>query len=169
MSKVSKVLAAASSVSIALGGMALAASATPSSAATRPTASGGCSPTTVPRISSVSAVAATEQTQTITIKGSCFGSGNTFSASDNEWFQIIDKTGAWSACHTSSYPENDTVTCTVTKWTNSKIVFTGFSGYYGLYNYTLQPSDHLVFLVWNLNSTDTAQRKIVGKKSIKVS
>jgi hypothetical protein len=169
MSKVLKVAAAAATLSIALGGASLAASAVPAGAARTPATSGGCSPTTVPKITSISAVAAIEQTQTITVKGTCFGSGNTFTTSDNEWLQIIDKTGSWSACHVSSYPENDTVTCTVTKWTNSKIVFTGFSGLYGSLNYTLQSGDHLLFCVWNLSASDTAQRNNAGKKSVSVS
>jgi hypothetical protein len=169
MSKVLKAVVAASSLSVALGGASLAASAAPSSAATTPKTATSCSPTTVPKISSVSAVAAEQQTQTITIKGSCFGSGNTFTGSDNEWFQIIDKTGSWSGCHVSSYPENDTVTCTVTKWTNSKIVFTGFSGLYGSNGYILQPGDRLVFCVWNLNASDTAKRNNAAKQSLKVS
>jgi hypothetical protein len=169
MSKVLNAVVAAASLSIALGGASLASAAGTAGAATKPATSGGCTPTTVPKISSISAVAAIEQTQTITIKGSCFGSGNTFTTSDNEWLQIIDKPGSWSACHVSSYPENDTVTCTVTKWTNSKIVFTGFSGDYGNFNYTLQSGDHLLFCVWNLSASDTAKRNNAGKKSITVS
>ena len=75
-----KVLVATSSVSIALGGASLAVSAASADEPTSPAAGVSCSPTTVPRISSVSAVAAIEQTQTITITGTCFGSGNTFTA-----------------------------------------------------------------------------------------
>lgn len=169
MSRVLKAVVAASSLFIALDGASLAASAVPAGAARTPATGGSCSPTTVPTISSVSAVAAEEQTQKITITGTCFGSGNTFTASDNLWFQIIDKTGAWSGCHTSSYPENDTVTCTVTKWTNSKIVFSGYTGDYGSEDYTLQTGDHLVFCVWNLDTTNTATRSNAGKKSVRVS
>ena len=168
MSKMLKVLVATSSLSIALSGASLAASAASATAPTKSAASGSCTPTTVPTISSISAVAAIEQTQTITITGKCFGSGNTFAGSDNEWFQIIDKTGAWSACHVSSYPENDTVTCTVKKWTNTKIVFTEFDGLYGSYNYTLQTRDRLQFCVWNLSASDTSTRDNAGKLSVRV-
>ena len=168
MSRVLKVLAATSSLSLALGGASLAASAASAAPSTTPAAGGSCTPTTVPKISSISAVAPIEQTQTITITGTCFGSGNTFTATDNEWFQIIDKTGAWSACHVSSYPENDTVTCTVKKWTNSKIVFTEFDGDYGNFNYTLQTHDRLQFCVWNLSATDTSTRDNAGKLSVRV-
>jgi hypothetical protein len=168
MFKFLKVLVATSSVSIAVGGASLAASDASAAAPTSPAAGGSCTPTTVPQIYSVSAVAAIEQTQTITITGKCFGSGNTFTATDNEWFQIIDKTGAWSACHISSYPENDTVTCTVRKWTNSKIVFTEFNGYYGQYNYTLQTHDRLQFCVWNLDASDTSTRSNAATLSVRV-
>lgn len=168
MLKFLRVLVATSGALLALGGASLAVSTVSAAAPTSQAAGGSCSPTTVPKISSVSAVPAIEQTQTITITGTCFGSGNTFTATDNEWFQIIDKTGAWSACHVSSYPENDTVTCTVKKWTNSKIVFTQFNGYYGSYNYTLQTGDRLQFCVWNLNASDTSTRSNAGTRSVRV-
>jgi len=114
-----------------------------------------CRSATIPTITSVSQVVAA-QTQTITLAGTCFGAGNTFTASTNYWFQIKDKTaeGNWNGCHTSAVT-TDLVRCTVTQWTNTQIVFTGFSGPYGghvhkLY-WELNPGDRVKFSVWNLS------------------
>ena len=126
-----------------------------------------CTPTTKPKITSVSKVLA-QQTQTVTIKGTCLGAGTAFTAADSEWFQVIDKstTPGWSGCHVSSLPEDDSVTCSVSKWTNTKVVFKGFTGPYGTNNWTVNPGDKIEFLVYNLNSDGTSY-STAGKKTVK--
>ncbi len=107
-----------------------------------------CTPTTVPRITSVSRVLA-KKTQTITITGTCFGRGNTFTGSDNQWFQLTDETRNWNGCHIAAN-NYDSVTCTVTEWTNHQIVFSGYTGEYGSV-YKLRPGNRVRVSVWNLN------------------
>jgi hypothetical protein len=166
VSRVLKFAMAASTLSIVSGGALLVTSPLPTGALPSPEGS-GCTRTTVPTITSVSPVVA-EQTQTITITGTCFGSGNTSTSSDTRFFQITDKTASpiWNACHTVHH---DLVTCTVTEWTKTEIVFSGFTGSYGANNWSLQPGDKLKFGVWNLHDTNVQTFKNAGTKTVIVS
>ncbi len=158
---------AASSVSIVFSGVLLASSPLTTGAFASPAGGAGCTKTTVPTITSVSPVVA-EKTQTITITGTCFGAGNTFTSSDTRYFQITDETASpiWNACHTVAH---DLVTCTVTKWTNKEIVFAGFTGSYGRENWKLQPGDTLEFGVWNLHDKNVKTFENAGTATVIVS
>jgi hypothetical protein len=107
----------------------------------------------------VSTVAAV-QTQSVTITGRCFGTGNAFSNEDNAYFAIIDNTypartypaGAtsWDACsNIIAFVGTDAVTCDVSSWTNTSITFSGFEGNYGENNWIVHSGDSLVVSVWN--------------------
>jgi hypothetical protein len=68
--------------------------------ASSPPPSPASSPTScMPQIATVGAVEAAG-TQTVYITGSCFGTGNTSSAADTQYFEITDVTKGWSACWT---------------------------------------------------------------------
>jgi hypothetical protein len=102
-----------------------------------------------PTIKSVSLITA-EQYQTITIKGSGFGTHAPYTG-DSDFISFFDlKTGepGWQAGY-SGY--NDTITLIVNSWTNSKIVLGGFSGAWGEagYDYTLGVGDSVEVQVWN--------------------
>ena len=53
-----------------------------------------------PRIATVGAFEAAG-TQTVYVTGSCFGTGNTSSAADTQYFEITDRTKGWSGCWTN--------------------------------------------------------------------
>jgi hypothetical protein len=92
-----------------------------------------------------------EQTQTITIKGTCFGTGNTGTQFDSDFLMIFDTstTPTWGACSTG-----DSVTCTITTWTNKKIVFAGYGSAYGpAHNWVLVAGDKLQITVKNAQTS----------------
>jgi hypothetical protein len=99
-----------------------------------------------PKITSVSRIKP-EQYQKIVISGSGFGTMNPYNG-DSAYIRIRDKTGKWDAGHKSS-SETDSVWLDVTKWSNSKIVITGFTGDYGEEDWVLNKGDHLAVYVWN--------------------
>jgi hypothetical protein len=108
------------------------------------------SPTScTPRIGTVGAFEAAG-TQTVYITGSCFGTGNTSSAADTEYFEITDLTTGWSACWTNG--PGDLVTCNIFSWTNSEISFSGFAGYYGQGGWIVSNGDDIEVKVWNAQS-----------------
>ena len=99
-----------------------------------------------PTITSVSKIT-TAQFQTITIRGSGFGTQAPYTG-DSNFISLEDQTAnpGWQAGYA---PFNDTVTLIVNSWTNSKIVLGGFSGAWGTHNYTLAVGDSEQVEVWN--------------------
>jgi Protein kinase domain len=89
--------------------------------------------------------------QTVEITGCGFGTGNTTSAADSAYFRISDLTGGWNACSTRD-PGTDSVTCGISSWTNTTIIFTGFAGSYGQYTWAVGKDDKLEVQVWNPQS-----------------
>ena len=103
---------------------------------------------------------AATQTQTVTIEGSCFGTGNTYSGTDSAYFAITDNTYPseespagvpwWQACSSTASPYGpNSVTCDVTAWTDTSITFSGYTSGYGSNNWVVNPGDALVISVWN--------------------
>jgi len=103
----------------------------------------------MPQIATVGAVEAAG-TQTVYITGSCFGTGNTSSAADTQYFEITDVTKGWSACWTDG--PGDLVTCNVFSWTASEISFSGFAGDYGQGGWVVSNGDDIEVKVWNAQS-----------------
>jgi hypothetical protein len=102
---------------------------------------------TTPKITSISKIT-TEQYQTITIKGSGFGTHAAYTG-DSDYIALNDKTKHWQAGY-SKY--NDTVTLIVQSWENTKITLGGFSGAWGTHNYTLAAGNVVQVQVWNAQS-----------------
>jgi hypothetical protein len=101
-------------------------------------------PATAPKIKSVSKIT-TAQFQTITIKGSGFGTHAAYTG-DSAYIAVNDKTRRWQAGYSGF---NDTITLIVHSWANTKIVLGGFSGAWGTHNYTLAVGDKIQVQVWN--------------------
>jgi serine/threonine protein kinase len=89
--------------------------------------------------------------QTVQITGCGFGTGNTTSGADSAYFRISDLTAGWNACSTRD-PGTDSVTCDVSSWTNTTIVFSGFAGDYGQYTWVVAKGDKIRVQVWNPQS-----------------
>ena len=89
--------------------------------------------------------------QTVVIDGSCFGTGNTTSATDTAYFEISDLTTGWNACFADSQVE-DYVTCNVSSWTDNYITFSGYTGYYGNGSWVVNNGDNIEIQVWNPQS-----------------
>jgi serine/threonine protein kinase len=102
-----------------------------------------------PQIATVGAFEA-NGTQPVYITGSCFGTGNTSSAADTEYFEITDITKGWSACWTNG--PGDLVTCSIFSWTDGEISFSGFAGYYGQGGWVISNGDDIQIKVWNAQS-----------------
>ena len=118
--------------------------------ASSPSPSPASSPTScMPQIATVGAFEAAG-TQTVYITGSCFGTGNTSSAADTEYFEITDLTKGWSACWTNG--PGDLVTCNIFSWTGSEISFSGFAGDYGQGGWVVGNGDDIEVKVWNAQS-----------------
>lgn len=142
--------------------------ATPMKAAAGPAerVAAGTVPCT-PHISSVGEFQA-QASQSVEIRGSCFGTGATLNQSDNFYLQILDRsaTPAWSACYLEA---TDGISCTVSSWTNHEITFSGFNGNYGS-GYTLSPGDQLIVAIWNpqtLIGPVTHRATVVGTTSVR--
>lgn len=102
--------------------------------------------TTVPVIDSVSAVLP-QQTQTITISGSGFGTKAAYSG-NSPYIWIEDQSGVmWQAGYDGP-GANDLVGLSVTSWTDTRIVLGGFTGSYGG-TWFLSSGDKLNLSVWN--------------------
>jgi Protein kinase domain len=124
------------------------------------------SPTScMPQIATVGAFGAAG-TQTVYITGSCFGTGNTSSAADTQYFEITDVTKGWSACWTDG--PGDLVTCNVFSWTASEISFSGFAGDYGQGGWVVSNGDDIEVKVWNAQSGDgpATCQVVVGSGSV---
>jgi hypothetical protein len=102
-----------------------------------------------PSITKISTIKA-KQYQKITITGSGFGTMKPYDG-DSGYLQILDNTGGWSGGYSSS-SQIDSVWLQVTKWSNKKIVITGFTGDYGESYWTLKKGDDLEINVWNAPS-----------------
>ena len=96
----------------------------------------------VPVITSVSGVAA-QQTQTITINGSGFGTRAAYTGTSN-FISVIDANKNWQAGYGF-----DAITLVVTSWTDTQIVLGGFSGSYGSGTYTLSANDQIELNIFN--------------------
>jgi hypothetical protein len=103
-----------------------------------------------PKIDSVGPFEATAS-QTVQITGSCFGTGNTSSGADTDYFRISDLTSGWNACWTGD-PGTDAVTCNVSSWTNNEITFSGYTGDYGNGSWVVNSGDLIEIQVWNPQS-----------------
>ncbi len=88
---------------------------------------------------------------TLEISGGCFGTGNTVSGADTAYFRISDLTARWNACWTGD-PGTDLVTCKVSSWANSAIIFSGFVNKYGMNGWLFTKGDHIEIKVWNPQS-----------------
>jgi len=89
--------------------------------------------------------------QTVEITGCGFGTGDTTSRADSADFRISDLTAGWNACSTRD-PGTDSVTCDISSWTNTTIVFSGFAGDYGQYTWAVAKGDKIGIQVWNPQS-----------------
>ncbi len=89
--------------------------------------------------------------QTVEIAGCGFGTGNTTSRADSAYFRISDLTAGWNACWTRD-PGTDSVTCDISSWTNTTVIFSGFAGDYGQYTWAVARGDKIEIQVWNPQS-----------------
>jgi len=91
-----------------------------------------------PKITSVSKIT-TKQHQTITIKGTGFGTHDAYTG-DSDFISLLDltKKPVWEAGYKR---DDDTVTLIVEEWKNTEIVLGGFAGDWGEHNWTLAKGD----------------------------
>jgi hypothetical protein len=108
-----------------------------------------------PVIQSVSGVTAS-QTQTITITGTTFGKHKPYVGKDLPIIAFADNTAGWQAGYS---PAGDTVKMSVSQWTNTQIVISGFTGKYGPPKNVLNDGDSVTVEVWY------AQKKGKGPSS----
>lgn len=99
-----------------------------------------------PILSTVSAIQPTPN-QTITITGSGFGTQSAYNG-DTAFIRITDETLGWNAGWTGNNPA-DFVTLSISSWTDTQIVVSGFTGDYGDNNWTLNDGDQVTVSVWN--------------------
>ncbi|MGD0737797.1 MAG: choice-of-anchor D domain-containing protein, partial [Terracidiphilus sp.] len=97
-----------------------------------------------PTVTSVSPIAP-QQTQTITISGSGFGTQSAYDG-DSNYILFADPAGTppWYAGNASN-----PVTLSVSSWSDTQIVITGFTGQYGTDGMCISPGDQLYIKVWN--------------------
>jgi len=86
--------------------------------------------------------------QMIIIKGRDFGWYTAFDGLDSPFLAIRDITGKWAAGRIIDRNQDD-VTLSVAKWSDSEIVITRLSGKYGQQNWKLQLGDGIDIAVWN--------------------
>lgn len=100
-----------------------------------------------PVISSVSPILPRAD-QTIVIRGHALGRYTDFTNLDTPYLAIRNHSASWAAGRI--IPENqDEITLSVSRWTDSEIVISGLAGGYGRFNWTLHPSDEIEIAVWN--------------------
>ena len=105
----------------------------------------------------------------VSIDGSCFGLGGSFSQGDSAYFRISDlgPTGSasqiehvvpnaphtwWNACSSRTDLVNGSpngVTCTVSNWTNTSMTLVSLGGYYGKFSYSVRTGDKVAIQIWN--------------------
>jgi hypothetical protein len=95
-----------------------------------------------PVIASISSVSP-QQTQTITISGTGFGTQNAFNGT-SKFLRIHDNTANWEAGYSG-----DWININVSQWTDTQIVIKGFTGAYGLSEWKFNAGDKLTISVWN--------------------
>lgn len=103
-----------------------------------------------PKITSVSKIAA-QKFQTITIKGSGFGTQDAYTG-DSDFISLLDTTASWEGGYEGcllGFCTTDTVTLVVNEWTNTKITLGGFSGEYGSQNFILTVGDNEQISIFN--------------------
>jgi hypothetical protein len=118
-----------------------------------------------PKITSVSKIT-TKQFQTITIKGTGFGTHDAYTG-DTDFISLLDltKKPVWEAGYKK---DNDTVTLIVHKWENTEIVLGGFSGDWGERNWTLAKGDEEWIRVWDAKTgagPASVKVKVVGAET----
>jgi hypothetical protein len=97
-------------------------------------------------IQSVSAILP-EQTQTVTIVGSGFGSLPAYNG-NSSYINLVDNSGTtWSAGFGT-----DLVGLAITSWTDTQIVLGGFTGAYGAFGWNLNSGDNLTLSISNPES-----------------
>lgn len=101
-----------------------------------------------PVIQSISGIIAA-QSQTITITGTGFGKHKKYRNKDTTIIAIADNTAKWQAGYR---PAGDTVTLSVSQWTDTQITVTGFGGKYGHGTNVLNTGDSVTVEVWNAQS-----------------
>jgi hypothetical protein len=114
-------------------------------------------PTPTPHITSVSpSPIGTARLQTITIKGTGFGTFGAYTG-DSNFISLRElppdgnsNDVLWEAGY--SGPDHDTVTLIVKSWTNTEIVLGGFAGKWGTENFTLHKGDVELVRVKNWQS-----------------
>jgi hypothetical protein len=91
-----------------------------------------------------------EQTQTITITGSGFGTHAPYNG-DSSYISITDADGVTFEAGYINPAQgiDDLVTLSITSWTDTQIVLAGFTGSYGSLGWTLNEGDSLSLSVWN--------------------
>jgi hypothetical protein len=111
-----------------------------------------------PTITSISKTT-TQQFQTITIKGSGFGTQSPYTG-DSDYISLLDVSKK-PRREAGYLPDNDTVTLIVQHWEDSKIILGGFSGDWGQRNWTLAKGNKEIVRVWNAQSGDGPATKDV--------
>jgi hypothetical protein len=107
-----------------------------------------------PKITSVSKIAA-QKFQTITIKGSGFGTQDAYTG-DSDFISLLDNTAGWQGGYEGcllGFCTTDTVTLVVNEWTNTTITLGGFSGAYGTENFVLTVGDAEQISIFNPQSS----------------
>lgn len=105
------------------------------------------STSTTPKITSVSKIS-TAQYQTITIKGTGFGTYHAYTG-DSNYISLLDlstKPRGWEAGYA---PDGDTVTLEIKSWTNTEIVIGGFKGKWNTEYFHLTKGDKEKISIWN--------------------
>ena len=86
-------------------------------------------------------------TQAVRIAGSCLGSEDPYTGANSSRMQISNLTKDWNGCYGGDAPP-DSVTCSVSSWTDSVIVLTGFDGAYGNNNWIFEAGDTVRIRIW---------------------
>jgi hypothetical protein len=121
-----------------------------------------------PKITSVSKIT-TAQHQTITIKGTGFGTFHAYTGNSRFiWLRELPPSGnanqvQWEAGYS---PDGDTVTLIVKSWSNTQIVLGGFAGKWGTQNFTLKKGDVEQIRVWNWQGNPPSSPSAIVKVKI---
>jgi hypothetical protein len=100
----------------------------------------------MPQISNISTVLPL-QPQTITVQGHGFGTRPPYTG-DSDFIRVTNVTNDWNAGSSKDYPP-DEINLSITSWTDTEIVISGFGGAYGYGHYRLNPWNAVRFQVWN--------------------
>ena len=98
---------------------------------------------TGPGIESVSAILP-QQTQTITITGSGFGTQAAYSGNSN-YINFVDNSGVTFSAGTGG----DAIGLSISSWTNTQVVISGLTGAYGDFGWVLNSGDKVTISVSN--------------------